>query len=44
MNVLEELEIARISMALWKEKNDGEYINIQSKKHLRRDSISTIWG
>lgn len=34
MNVLEELEIARISMALWKEKNDGEYINIQSKKHL----------
>ena len=32
--VLEELEIARISMALWKEKNDGEYINIQSKKHL----------
>jgi DNA polymerase I-like protein with 3'-5' exonuclease and polymerase domains len=34
MDVLEELEIARISMALWKEKNDGEYINIQSKKHL----------
>ena len=34
MNVLEEVEIARISMALWKEKNDGEYINIQSKKHL----------
>ena len=32
--VLDELEIARISMALWKEKNDGEYINIQSKKHL----------
>jgi len=31
---LEEIEIARISMALWKEKNDGEYINIQSKKHL----------
>ena len=27
-------ERARISMALWKEKNDGEYINIQSKKHL----------
>ena len=34
INVLEELEVARISMALWKEKNDGEYINIQSKKHL----------
>jgi len=34
MDVLEELEIARISMALWKDKNDGEYINIQSKKHL----------
>ena len=32
--VLDELEIARISMSLWKEKNDGEYINIQSKKHL----------
>ena len=24
----------KISMALWREKNDGEYINIQSKKHL----------
>ena len=34
INVLEELEVARISMSLWKEKNDGEYINIQSKKHL----------
>ena len=34
IEVLEELEVARISMALWKEKNDGEYINIQSKKHL----------
>jgi|TARA_B110000908_G_scaffold62803_1_gene76291 DNA polymerase I-like protein with 3'-5' exonuclease and polymerase domains len=32
--LLDELEIARISMSLWKEKNDGEYINIQSKKHL----------
>ena len=31
---LDDLEKARISMALWKEKNDGEYINIQSKKHL----------
>jgi DNA polymerase I-like protein with 3'-5' exonuclease and polymerase domains len=34
INVLEEIEVARISMSLWKEKNDGEYINIQSKKHL----------
>jgi DNA polymerase I-like protein with 3'-5' exonuclease and polymerase domains len=32
--VLDELEVARISMAMWKESNDGEYINIQSKKHL----------
>ena len=28
------MEVLKISMALWKEKNDGEYINIQSKKHL----------
>ena len=34
IEVLDELEVARISMSLWKEKNDGEYINIQSKKHL----------
>ena len=34
ISVLKELEVARISMSLWKEKNDGEYINIQSKKHL----------
>jgi DNA polymerase I-like protein with 3'-5' exonuclease and polymerase domains len=33
-SILEELELARISMALWKEQNEGEYINIQSKKHL----------
>lgn len=32
--VLDEVETARISMSLWKEKNEGEYINIQSKKHL----------
>lgn len=31
---LDEVERARISMALWKESNDNEYINIQSKKHL----------
>jgi len=34
IEVLDELEVARISMAMWKESNDGEYINIQSKKHL----------
>jgi DNA polymerase I-like protein with 3'-5' exonuclease and polymerase domains len=34
ISVLDELEVARISMAMWKESNDGEYINIQSKKHL----------
>jgi len=33
-SVLDELEVARISMAMWKEANDGDYINIQSKKHL----------
>jgi len=31
---LDDLECARISMAMWKESNDGDYINIQSKKHL----------
>ena len=34
VDVLEELEVARISMSMWKESNDGEYVNIQSKKHL----------
>ena len=29
-----DVEKARISMAMWKESNDGDYINIQSKKHL----------
>ena len=33
-SLIEELELARISMVLWKESNEGEYINIQSKKHL----------
>lgn len=33
-DVLEDVEKTRISMQLWKEKNDGEYINIQSKSHL----------
>ena len=31
---IDEIERARISMSLWKESNDGDYINIQSKKHL----------
>ena len=39
INVLEDIEVARISMAMWKETNDGDYINIQSKKATRRDSI-----
>ena len=33
-DLIEDVEKARISMALWKESNDNEYINIQSKKHL----------
>jgi DNA polymerase I-like protein with 3'-5' exonuclease and polymerase domains len=33
-SLIDDLEKARISMALWKESNDGDYINIQSKKHL----------
>jgi len=32
--LLPEVERARISMSMWKEANDGDYINIQSKKHL----------
>ena len=34
LDLIEDVEKARISMALWKESNDGEYLNIQSKKHL----------
>lgn len=34
INLVDEVERARISMAMWKETNDGDYINIQSKKHL----------
>ena len=34
IKLLDELEVARISMAMWKESNGGDYINIQSKKHL----------
>ena len=32
--LIDEVERYRISMAMWKESNDGELINIQSKKHL----------
>ena len=32
--LIDDVEKARISMAMWKESNDGDYINIQSKKHL----------
>jgi len=32
--LIDDIEKARISMSLWKESNDGDYINIQSKKHL----------
>lgn len=34
LELLDELEVARISMSMWKESNDGALINIQSKKHL----------
>jgi len=32
--LIDEVERASISMSLWKESNDGDYLNIQSKKHL----------
>jgi len=32
--ILAKAELLRISRQLWKEDNDGDYINIQSKKHL----------
>ena len=34
LDLIELKEQARISMDLWRESNDGDYINIQSKKHL----------
>lgn len=34
LDLLEANDILRISTNLWKENNDGDYINIQSKKHL----------
>ena len=32
--LIDEVERYRISMAMWRESNDGDLINIQSKKHL----------
>ena len=34
LKLLDELEVVRISMSMWKDDNNGEYLNIQSKKHL----------
>lgn len=34
LNILDTMEAMKISMSLWKQKNDGDYVNIQSKKHL----------
>ena len=34
LELIDKKEQARISMDLWRESNDGDYINIQSKKHL----------
>lgn len=34
LKYLDELEVVRISMSMWKEENEGEFLNIQSKKHL----------
>ncbi len=34
VSLIDEVERYRISMAMWKETNDGDLINIQSKKHL----------
>jgi DNA polymerase I-like protein with 3'-5' exonuclease and polymerase domains len=34
LSLLDEMEVVKISMSMWKDDNDGEYLNIQSKKHL----------
>ena len=34
VGVLEEMEVLKVSIDLWKKENDGEYFNIQSKRHL----------
>jgi DNA polymerase I-like protein with 3'-5' exonuclease and polymerase domains len=34
VSLLDEMEVVRISISMWKEENGGDYLNIQSKKHL----------
>jgi len=34
LDLLDPVEITKISMQLWKEENNGEYINVQSSQHL----------
>lgn len=34
LTLLDEMEVVRISMSMWKDLNEGDYLNIQSKKHL----------
>lgn len=34
VKVMPEADLISISMDLWREKNGGDYINVQSKKHL----------
>ena len=34
LTLLDEMEVVRISMSMWKDENEGDYLNIQSKKHL----------
>lgn len=34
LKLLDEMEVVKISVSMWKEENEGEYLNIQSKKHL----------
>lgn len=34
VDLLDPVEVTKISLALWKEENEGEYVNIQSTLHL----------
>jgi DNA polymerase I-like protein with 3'-5' exonuclease and polymerase domains len=34
LDVLDPVEVTKISIQLWKDENDGEYVNIQSTVHL----------
>lgn len=40
--VLESEIVAKISMKLWREKNDGNYFNIQSKDHMGEIAFSVL--